>query len=225
MNRNSLAAALSLSALAACSDGGGSGSPNGEVPASLVDIESAGEDAYDRALLEDYAAVAAAADLLDEDWAALREAGTVDDAPANALADLDSAIAALATAARNPVDAATVARAANAVSAPMDELFGLFEPTVPSDVLALDYLGREIVLDGMQADLDAAVGHVDVVQSTWDGLRTKVVEAGGSRETQDYEASIDAMRADIAAGDAAQLIVDANAGLELVDAIEGVFGG
>ena len=195
----------------------------GEVPAALLAVEGAAEDAYDKALLADYAAVMDAASLLDTKWSAFRGEAKQDGAAQKELDAMDAAIGGLMQAADSPKDEASVARAANAVSAPMDELFALYDPTVPPAVLALDYLGREVVLDGMDTDFAAAGADVDDIESTWAPLEALVVDAGGTTEADDYAASIADLRDDIAAHDDQQLVIDANAGLELVDSIEQVF--
>jgi hypothetical protein len=194
-----------------------------EVPAALLDIEGVAEDAYDKALLADYAAVAKAAAALDKQWKAFRATAKKDGAAASDLAALDAAVAGLIDAADTTTSEASVGRAANAISAPMDELFALYDPTVPVDVLALDYLGREVVLDAMEMDFSAATRDVDTIDTTWKALQQSVVDAGGKSEAADYASSIADMRADIKAKDDTKLTDDANVGLEIVDAIEGVF--
>ena len=174
-------------------------------------------------MLADYTAVADAAAMLDKQWKAFRATAQKDGAAAGDLKALDTAIAELIKAADAATSEASVARAANAVSAPMDELFALYDPTIPVDVLALDYLGREVVLDGMDKDWSAATADVDSIEAKWKTLKKSVTDAGGKTEAADYAASIADMRTDIEAEDDIKLIKDTNVGLELVDAIEHVF--
>jgi hypothetical protein len=198
--------------------------PYGEVPAALQEIEGTGEDAYDRALLSDTAAVAADADKLDKAWKGFRATAIADGAAEADAKALDQAIAGLvAAAAVTPVDAISLARAANAVSGPMDELFALYDPKVPAPVLALDYLGREVALDGLADDPSAATPDIDAIEAGWGALRPQVIDAGGSKQAADYDQSIAAERSAVASGDAEMLVNTANAQLELVDALEKVF--
>ncbi len=105
----------------------------------------------------------------------------------------------------------------------MPDLFALYSPTTPTDVLALDYLGREVVLDAMDANSAAAVADVQTIALTWKALRPAVENAGGDQEAADFAASVTRLQ-DLASGsDMAALIEQANVNLELVDVLEGVF--
>lgn len=215
-------ALLLLTTFADSGCGGGQTSP-GTVPAPLADIEGTAEDAYDKALVSDFAAVAAGAASIDGAWRSFRaEAGSAG-AAAEVVSQMDEAVSGLVSASATPTDAAVLARAANAISAPMDELFALYETAVPPAVLALDYLGREVVLDARQGTLADATRHIDAIEDTYGTVRPGLLAGGGERPAAEYEASIDAMRADVSTEDAAALETDANVGLELVDAMEGVF--
>lgn len=224
LSRFVLVVSLSTPLLGACTgDGEGPEPGTGEVPAGLLDVEGEAEGAYDKALADDVAGVAAVAGTIDSAWRAVRPQVATDGATRADLDAMDAAIADLRSQVGTSTDPVTLARAANAISAPMDELFSLYAPTVPTDILALDYLGREVVLDGKQLDLATATTDVDVIEATWAAVRPAVVAAGGTVEAGNYDASIAALRGDIAAQDGAALVTDANSGLDIVDAIEGVF--
>jgi hypothetical protein len=217
LSRLTLFLAISLS-MSACAT-------SGTIPSDLTEIEGLAEDAYDKALVSDYSTVSTDATAIQEYWTAFREQATSDGASQNDIAALDSAIPGLSDAAAAAESPVSVARAANTISASMDELYALYSPSVPTEILVLDYLGREVVLDGMEADLTAAGADTDTIQSTWDSVRARVIEAGGEKEAQDYDANITAIRDAISAGNADEVVNQANAGLELVDTIEQVFGG
>jgi hypothetical protein len=206
-----------------CGSGSGCSTSSGHVPADLQNIEGVAEDAYDMALAGNWDNVAADAADLDAQWAAYRDQALNDGASESLTTSLENAIAGLASAAANSTEKAVVARAANAVSAPMPDLFALYQPTIPTEILALDYLGREIVLDGMEGDFWSATTDTDTTQATWDAVRRKVFDAGGDREAVDYDISITNIRHAIQDQDAAALITEANNGLEIVDRIENVF--
>ncbi|MCB9532534.1 MAG: hypothetical protein H6700_12275 [Myxococcales bacterium] len=193
------------------------------VPQALLDIEGTAEDAYDMALAGDVSAVAADAATISAGWSGFRGVAEAAGASASDLTAMDGAVAALVAAAVDGAESVALARVANGVSAPMDELFGLYEDPVPPSVLALDYLGREVVLDARSSAWGGAGSHVDAAATTFDGVRAALLAAGGTVETTDFDASVAAMRADITAQDAAKLEADANVALELVDGMEGVF--
>ena len=195
-----------------------------EVPAGLSAVESGAEDAYDMALAGDNAAVARTAETLSHSWGHYRSQALQDGASEALAAQVDDAIAGLHDAANQQgIEHVSLARAANMISAPMDELYALYQPTVPADVLALDYLGREVALDGMDGDPGAADADITEIEARWATLRPEVVEAGGSKEAADFDASIDGERGAVLAGDAQGLVDTANVQLELVDALENVF--
>jgi hypothetical protein len=212
---------LAVSLLVACDPK--RGSTSGEIPERLVHVEELAEDAYDKSLVSDFAAVATDADDIASAWSSYRAQGEADGAHAADLEAMDAAVAGLRDAAASATDPATVARAANAVSSRIDELFDLYDPIVPAEILALDYLGREVVLDAMQLDFDRASADTDTLEATWKLVRAEVLRSGGTMEASDYDASITDTRAAITAMNAEQLANEANVALEIVDAIEGVF--
>lgn len=219
-----LVVSLSVPLLGGCSaDGEGPEPGTGEVPAGLLDVEGQAEDAYDKALAADLAGVAVVADTVDSAWRAVRPQVATDGAAGADLDAMDTAITNLRSLVGTSTDPVILGRAANAVSAPMDELFSLYAPIVPTDILALDYLGRTVVLDGKELAFRTAATDVDVIQATWAAVRPAVISAGGTAEADNYDVSISALRGDIAALDGAALVTDANSGLEIVDAIEAVF--
>jgi hypothetical protein len=166
--------------------------------------------------------VAAAAASLDRDWQAFRPQAQAAGATAAVLDATDQAVAGLDDAAAG-TDGLAMARAANAVSAAMPDLFSLFQPAVPPALLTLDGLGRELVLDGKEADFTAASGHLASLSAAWESARAQVVAAGGTTEAAQYDAALSALDADTSASDPARLQTDANAGLDLVDAMEKLF--
>ncbi|MCB9777881.1 MAG: hypothetical protein H6742_04900 [Alphaproteobacteria bacterium] len=207
---------LPLALATACTGGSG-------VPADLEAIEGDAEHAYDVALVSDFAELATTADGIDSAWAAYRDTASADGASAALLDEMDVAVAGLLDVSGGSPTAVEAARAANAVSAPMPELYRLYDPPIPPEVLALDYLGREVVLDAMDDDFGAAVVDVDTVATTWAGLEPTVLDAGGDAEAADFSASVARMQ-ELAQGTDAQALIDeANVNLELVDVLEGLF--
>lgn len=211
---------LLLPLLGACADSGTS-----SIPATLADIEGTAEDAYDKALVSDYTAVADDASALDAGWAEFRDQAVADGAGDADVTAMDDAIAGLghAVADQAALTDYEIARAANAVSGPMDELFALYDDAIPADILALDYGGREVSIDAMEAGLGDALDDIGELEAVWSGVKQQVLDAGGDAEAADYETSL-ASQTDLAnAGDAPGLLAESNNGLEIVDALEGVF--
>ena len=195
------------------------------IPGELLDIEGTAEHAYDKALVDDTASVAADADTIAAAWASYRDTAAADGASPSDLVAMDDAVSALSAAAPEATDGIALARLANGVSAPMDELFGLYDDPVPPAVLALDYGGREVSLDSLEEGLDDAAQDLDELDAVWATVRGEVVSAGGDAEAGAYDASLLRQHELASAGDSAGLLAESNNGLELVDALEGVFGG
>lgn len=211
---------LLLPLLGACT-----GSADSAIPAALADIEGTAEDAYDKALVSDYAAVSDDASALDSGWAAFRDQAATDGAADADITAMDDAIASLNAAVADQANLTDfeLARAANTISGPMDELFALYNDPVPASVLALDYGGREVSLDAMEVDMDAALTDIGTLETVWAGVKQDVLDAGGDAEAADYDTSL-ATQTDAAnSADDAGLLTESNNGLEIVDALEGVF--
>jgi hypothetical protein len=198
----------------------------GAIPAELLDIEGTAEHAYDKALVAEFASVQGDADSITAAWASYRNTAEADGASAADLTAMDDAVSALSDAVAGATgDGVALARVANGVSAPMDELVGLYDDPVPPAVLALDYGGREVSLDSLEEGLDDAAQDIDELDAVWATVRDEVVSAGGEAEASDHDASLVRQHDLATAGDAACLLAESNNGLELVDALEGVFGG
>lgn len=192
-------------------------------PDALEAIEGEAENAYDVALIEDYVKLSVSAQTLDTMWSDYRATAEADGASVEVLSAVDAAIAQLLTVADAQPGAAVAGRSANAVSEYMPSLYDLYNPTIPVEILALDYQGREIVLDGMDGDFDAAGVDVEELATIWDAVRQQVVDAGGVDGATDFDKSVERLRALSAESDAQALIDEANVNLELVDVLERVF--
>jgi hypothetical protein len=217
---------LSLSAACATCTAAAEGPEpgTGAVPAALSSIEGTAEDSYDKALAGDLAAVATDAASIDAAWQGFRAQAGADGATSTMLAATDAAVATMVTAAAGS-DGMAAARAANGVSAAMPDLFALYQPAVPPALLALDYLGRELVLDAREADFGGAVAHLADLQATWQSARSLIVDAGGAAAAASYDQSVASLQADIDAASGATLEIEAQTGLDLVDTMEQLFAG
>jgi hypothetical protein len=222
MSRIGRVASTLLALLAAACAAGTTPGPR-EVPKNLNSLESLAEDGFDMALAGDVAGVKAASSRLTQLWPSLRE--TVVDAGAQAadVAGMDGAIADLSRTIDGTADPVALARAANAVSLHMDALFDLYAPAIPSAVLTLDFLGREVLLDGMQNDFSGAAGHSIDLAATWKGLREKVVGAGGAKTADFFDGTVAALRGAVEKKDSAEVGRLAIEVLDDVDILEAVF--
>ncbi|NOY90567.1 MAG: hypothetical protein GXP55_05100 [Deltaproteobacteria bacterium] len=196
----------------------------GSLPPALDALESEAEDAYDYALDGQVSRVAAEAHGMTERWRAFRARAASAGASEVVLDQMDAAVRGLEESAHQGVDPVVLARVTNALSAPMADLFGLYDTAVPSAVLELDYLGREVALDARQGKFNDAGVHLHRLELVFSSVGDAALEQHGQREVADFQASIDGMRAAIVARDAARLETAATSELELVDGLERVFG-
>lgn len=220
MLMNRLGAGFFVVAVAAVVAGCPPATDGNAIPQSLLDIEGIAEDAYDKALLADFAAVSKDGEDIAAAWDGFRVQAEADGASAETLGGMTASVDGLRNA---PEDAVGAGRAANAVSAFMKDLFGLYDPTTPPSIIQLDYGGREIVLDALAADLLAAGVDIDALETEWLSVSDAVVAAGGQDVADSYDLHIAEMRARVTADDADTLIEEANLGLELVDDMEKLY--
>jgi hypothetical protein len=213
-----LAASLAASACAART-----APAPGEVPKGLNGLAALAEDGFDLALAGDEEGLRAASGRLATLWSSLRETVADDGAPAADVAAMDAALAEFERAVGAAADRTALARAANGVSLRAEAMFEIYRPAIPTAVLRLDLLGRELVLDGMQADLPGASGHAADLSTTWRALREQVVGAGGAKTAALFDGSVAALRGAVERRDAGEVGRLAMKVRDDVDVLEAVF--
>jgi hypothetical protein len=190
------------------------------VPQAVLDFESLAEDSYDTALSGDLAAVRTAAAALAEHWKKLRVTVVRDGLKSASVRALDKSVAQFSSLSQAGAGSLDLARAANAVSDTMDDVFALYHPKVPPEILSLDFLGRELVLDCKSTDARSAGIDLKTQEKEWAGLRPKVVKAGGNKQAGDMDAALRAASGALSRSDWGSLQKQAETQLELVDSME-----
>ena len=115
-----------------------------------------------------------------------------------------------------------VSLAANQVSRMMPALYAHYTDPVPSTVLKLDYLERELQLQSQAAQPAREQAAMTSLTGTWAKVRPALVQAGGAQVATAYDAHVRALTS--AAGPAA-LQQEAVKGLGVVDQMEAIFLG
>jgi hypothetical protein len=133
-----------------------------------------------------------------------------------------AAVTALRWSATERDDPLAMARAANEVTGATAQLVAFYRPGLPPDTLHLDYLQRELALDGLAGDLRSAAVHAQELEAAWLVVRAHVLEAGGRQQTAAFDASVGALKDAIAAQDLGLLVRIANRGVTLATNIHGV---
>ena len=195
----------------------------GKVPRSLGTVESGAEDTIDFAHADDRAKVVATTRKLRhaaEGPAAkdLKQAGV----PADQIAEL-RALARLLEQLAPRGDFARISLAANQISGLMPDFYARYDDPVPPAVLELDYLDREAQLRSIAGDRSSARTAVAMLTTTWAGLRSQVLKAGGSQVAAKFTRHVAAMRRLAKGSDDKALQKEAVSGLELVDELEQQF--
>ena len=143
------------------------------IPKDLAAMETAAETAFDQALLANATAVQEQARLISEALTRYQQQASKDGVSASALQRLATAAQGLVAAAANHALSATdLARVADAVSAPMEEIYAVYNPPAPPKLLTLDYLGREVILDAKEANFGRALADVNSLDTNWQSVRS-----------------------------------------------------
>lgn len=195
------------------------------IPRALNTLESSAEDTYDLALSGAFAKVTRNADSIRATWARYRSQATRDGIPKNIVAAMDSSVVNLVREASQAKQGENLklARVANAVSADMDQFYSAYHPNTPPGIMKLDFLGRELVLDGMAREFSLAKSHLADVSRTWTPLRQLINLAGGTKEAKVYDQELQALQLDLAKQDGPAVVKDANVSLEDLDAMEKLY--
>ena len=113
-------------------------------------------------------------------------------------------------------------RAANRLAAAVVGMYEPLHPTVPTSVMRLDVLLREVALAAVAGNLPDARNAFGRAKAVWASISTGPPLAG-SRAARTFSQQLAALEHSIAAGLAQAVERRANAALEGVDAIEKVF--
>ena len=194
----------------------------GTVPSSLVTIEAAAEDIIDFAPSGGWEKIDKDVTDIENAWKAYQpqadQAGAskeIQDAMTSALARLETASASK--------DASGTMQGSNDVSAAVVELFALYSPKVPADIGRLDVLERQVILDVAAKDYSAAMKSLAKTKSAWEEVKPTVLDHDGKEVAAQFEASLTAQESALNAKDDATLTKEARDGLEIVDALEGLY--
>lgn len=195
------------------------------IPTALDKLESISEDTYDLAYAGKFAQVTKNAATIRLIWQRYRPDATRAGASPQLVGKMDKAVADLSAAAPHarPGENVKLARLADAVTADMDQLFALYHPTTPTGIMKLDYLGRELVLDGTAGDFDAAGRHFQEMSSDWAALKPAILHANGANEARVYDQSLVDLKVHLGTRDGAAVVKAANVGLDDIDAMEKLF--
>lgn len=182
------------------------------VPASVDAVGHHSENAYDMAKTGAWTAARASVDSLSTAVNALPAAGDPTEKVREALQRLDQAVA------RQDQRASAVA--ANQLTALGAQLVSAYNPRVPSDVVLLDYYGRELEIWAGAGDLSQLQLTRDALQRTWANVRPLVEQRGGNAESSRFQQLVQKIQT---ARTVAEFGALATPILDEVDSLEAVF--
>lgn len=193
------------------------------MPPPLQQVRTEAAAVYERAVAGDDEIAFVGPARVEEAWREARRRAEADGAPAAAVDAVAAAVTALRwSATLRDDDPLAMARAANRVIGATAGLVTFYRPGLPPDTLHLDYLQRELALDGLAGDLEAAATHARELERAWTAVRAHVLEAGARRQTAAFDASVGAVREAVAARDFERLARIASRGATLATDIHGV---
>ena len=212
---------VAVTALTACG-GKPAATKTGIVPDSLQTIEGAAEDIIDFAASGNWDKINTDVTSITDSWKTYQPQAGKDGAQQATQDALSSALAKLQTASAAK-DAARTMQSANDLSAAVIELFAVYNPKVPADIGRLDVWERQVVLDVAANNFDAAAVSLAKVKSVWESVKPSILEHNGKDVAAQFETSIATQEQALTAKDGATLTSEAKNGLEIVDALEGLY--
>jgi hypothetical protein len=193
------------------------------VPGSLQTIEAAAEDIIDFAPSGNWDKIGTDVSDISNAWKSYQPQAVKDGASQDIQAAMTSALTQLESASTSKDPGGTM-QASNDISAAVVELFDLYHPTVPVDIGRLDVLERQVILDVAANDFSAAAATLDKTKSVWESVKPSVLEHKGEEVAAEFEASLATQASAVDAKDAAALTDEATKALEIVDALEVLYG-
>jgi hypothetical protein len=196
--------------------------PTGAVPNSLVTIEAAAEDIIDFAPSGDWDKINKDVADISNAWKAYQPQADKDGASQEIQDAMNTALSNLQTASASKDSSATM-QGSNDVSAAVVELFALYSPKVPADIGRLDVLERQVILDVAAKDYSAATKSLANTMSVWREVKPSVLEHDGKEVAAQFDASLEIQAVAVDSKNDTQLNNEARNGLEIVDALEGLY--
>jgi hypothetical protein len=185
------------------------------IPKSINDVGTYGEDLYDIVKLGDWTKGKAYLDSLRTAAASLPAGDQIQPQRAQ----IDSSVSTLdkAVAARNR---AAALEAANRITFLSAQMTTPFHGPTPTEVLLLDYYGRELEIWAARKDLAKLKETAAALESTWNALKPTVEKSGGTVAARQTDALVARIKAAKSPSDYARV---ATPFLNEVDELEKVF--
>lgn len=187
-------------------------------PTQLDSIESDAEGIADDAAARDWTAAQEKVEDIQANFSDLRPILASAGVPAAAISSLGAAVDNLSTSVgmQKGYDASVQA---NAVCKCLPELYDHYKTVVPTDVIRVKYLMREITLNVENLDWSTAANNCSAASNLWGGLKEKLDSAYGD-DIADFEDGLDALKAAIDKQDTAATTAQADALLDNLSSLK-----
>lgn len=192
------------------------------VPKTLAGIEASSEAIVDAVATKDWKTVAREVASIRSAWSSFRKQAVTDGVPGEMVTAFDDALGRLRRAAKTKQGPQT-AQAANDLSAATVEMLGRYSLGHPVEIGRLDVIGRQIVLDAQGSKLAELAAQVAKTQAEWDAIRADVATRSPAIAAQ-TDATLQALTEPKIAGDPKAVKTQGVILLEVVDAMEGLYG-
>jgi hypothetical protein len=201
------------------------------IPNAIDALESAAEDCGEAVRAKDWSRAERLAMKLRRGWPEAKSDADAHGGATMAQRAIEDAIGKLAMdVAAHASQAAQVD--ANAVSLSIADLFELYAPAVPPEVLRLDARFRGLQIDADFASWGTAASDAGSLAASWQRVKPLVASAapkragvkGAATLVADMDGTIDALSAALKNEDGAGAAEQAERGLDLVDVVESVLG-
>lgn len=199
------------------------GVASGSVPQALSTIEAQAEDIFDVVPGGDWPRAATDVAAIGAAWNGYRAQAAQDHVPQPFQDALSQALEQLSKASKSK-DAHATLQAANHLSAATVDLFTVYHPATPTELGGLDVLERQVGLDVAAKDVSAAADSLAKIAAIWARLKPVAQAHSGGDAAGQFDAALAAQTAALEQKNAAVLATTATQALELVDALEQLFG-
>jgi hypothetical protein len=216
--------------LSACDIVGGDSSSGEDKDQRIVGkmyaIENTAEDAYDAAIAGDNRKVESLAGELYRQWRDVRPEVAGRNVPDEDLKTMDHILSRLRAISRDPPSTTCLARRSNAIIGIISGMLLDFKPDMPREIFQLDYVLRELVVNGQTSNFSQARARVEKLNEIWShDVRQAAIKAGDGGYALAFDRTIARLDRFIVDENARATINESKNGMDILDAIKDGFQG
>jgi hypothetical protein len=189
---------------------------------TLLSVQAAAEDIIDFALLEDWPRVQGDAAVIERSWAQYDSQKVTESLYAVMRMTLSSSLSQIKSASQDK-NATAVIQAANNLSSAVGNLIADQHPVVPSDLMLLEVLERQLAADGAAQNFQGADRCLDKLKMVWNRTKGSVQDRKGYELAGKFSASLRAQEIAAKVDDGPATSSEANKGLQILSSIRKLY--